>query len=586
MARDRGQQAGDANWTRAERLFQAGSPEFVEAVRGVTNALQLAPFAEVWYTDTRIEARRLLNAYLERPFNAPRHEPLVKRLFKFAEAAGDDATMARFLVGFDRSVRRRREIRQRWDYRSRLSVEYTAVYTPPDTTLPREERVYSGPWYAQNKEKYTRGKFLFAVPTRNYCRRRAWRYFRRLGRRFPDRYIPAVCVALKLYTDADIPDGVALLDNWGLVHVLFHHSPTLEAKPTGWRVAANGSLARLQPDPMFRKLWLRSPEPVFDLLVNAKGGTVRRWAAQMLKRHFPDRLGKVTLDELLAWLESPYPDLNDLAGELLEKAAGLNQVPVERWLQIVEGARPELLDRLCDLIARLVKPEEVSFANAVRMAMQRPIPLAKLGQAFLTPKRPQTPDEIQAIFNLREAEAEPLRPGLVKWAAGVLGEHPDFRPMWVLEFLDSRHEEVREIGWYWLQTDPRAREDVPVWQRLLESPYDNIRLRLVAMLEERAKERTGLDRYSPEHVRFLWASVLLNIHRGGRAKPFVVRQVMERLGAHPDEAADLLPIVAVALRSVRGPEFRVGLAGVAGFVEQNPTRRELVERTFPELKWS
>src|SRR5262249_44463610 len=38
--------------------------------------------------------------------NAYRHEALVKRLFKRAEAAGDDAVMARFIVAFDRSIRR------------------------------------------------------------------------------------------------------------------------------------------------------------------------------------------------------------------------------------------------------------------------------------------------------------------------------------------------------------------------------------------------------------------------------------------------------------------------------------------------
>jgi hypothetical protein len=198
----------------------------------------------------------------------------------------------------------------------------------------------------------------------------------------------------------------------------------------------------------------------------------------------------------------------------------------------------------------------------------------------------QNEAEVQALFNLRDAEAEPLRAGLVKWACGVLGELPSFKPEWVLEFLDNRHEDVREVGWAWLQTDARAREDATVWQRLLESPYDNVRLRLVAMLEDRAKERGGLENYSPALVRFLWASVLLNIHRGGRAKPFVVRQIIERLAKKPDEAGDLLPIVAVALRSVRGPEFRMGLSGLAGFVARYPQHRGLVEQRFPELQLS
>lgn len=588
MARDKKPPtgAGDSNWDRTVRLFHGGSPEFVEAIRQRVNAAALATFAETWYTDTRIEARRLLFAYLERPLNCPRHEPLVKRLFKFADNAGDDAVMARFLAALDRTIRRKRGVSRHWNRVSRSMESVEVVYTPPDTTLSRDDRFVAGPWFAQNREKFTQGKFLFSVPTRQYLRRRAWRYFRKLGKNSPDRYIPAVCTALKLYTDADVPDGLGLLDNWGLVHVLFHHSPTLDARPRGWYVAENGVLPQLQPDPMYRKLWLKSPEPIFDLLVNAKCRTVCLWAAKMLRRHFPDRLAKLTLDELLAWLVADNAVLNDLAVEYLERAGGLEKIPVERWLRLVEEAKPDLLDRICELVARAVKPEAVNFADAVRLAMQRPVPLARLGFAFLQGKKPATDADAQALFGLREAQADPMRGDLVRWATRVLGERPDFQPLWVLEFLDGRHEDVREIGWEWLQSEARARDDVTVWRRLLESPYDNIRLRLIGILEERAKERDGLANFSPEHVRFLWASVLLNVTRGSRAKPFVVRQIMDRLAAHPDEAAELLPVIAVALRSVRGPEFRAGLAGVAAFVERNPTRKALVEAVFPELQWN
>jgi hypothetical protein len=588
MARDRKSppSGSDSNWDRTMRLFQSGSPEFVEAIRQRVNAVALAPFAETWYTDQRIEARRLLFAYLERPLNSARHEPLVKRLFKFADNAGDDAVMARFLVALDRTIRRKRGTASQWNYETRSYEQIEIIAIPADTTLSRDDRFVGGPWFAQNREKFTQGKFLFSVPTRQYLRRRAWRYFRKLGKKHPDRYVPAVCTALKFYTDADVPDGLALLDNWGLCHILFHHSPTLESTPRGWYVAENALLPQLQPDPIYRKLWLKSPEPIFDLLVSAKCRPVSLWAAKMLRRHFPDRLGKVTTAELLQWLVADNSVLNELAVELLERAGGLEKIPVEQWLKLTETARPDLMDRICEMIIRVVKPEQVTFTNAVRLAMQRPVPLARLGRAFLTGKKPMSEDELQALFGLREAEAEPLRADLVKWACGVLAERPDFRPLWVLEFLDSRHEDVREIGWEWLQSDARAREDVQVWQRLLESPYDNIRLRLVGMLEDRAKERDGLAKFPAERVRFLWASVLLNIHRGARAKPFVVRQVMDRLAANPDEAGELLPIVAVALRSVRGPEFRAGLAGVTTFVEKNPTRRELVEAVFPELKWN
>src|SRR5262245_51834677 len=281
MARDKKPPSSDSNWDRTMRLFQAGSPEFVEAIRQRVNAVMLAPFAETWYTDQRIEARRLLFAYLERPLNSARHEPLVKRLFKFADNAGDDAVMARFLVALDRTIRRKRGTARQWNHRTRSYEQIETITLPPDTTLSRDDQFVTGPWFAQNREKFTQGKFLFSVPTRQYLRRRAWRYFRKLGKKHPDRYVPAVCTALKLYTDADVPDGLGLLDNWGLCHILFHHSPTLESTPRGWYVAENAQLPQLQPDPKYRKLWLKSPEPIFDLLVNGKCRPVSLWAEKI-----------------------------------------------------------------------------------------------------------------------------------------------------------------------------------------------------------------------------------------------------------------------------------------------------------------
>src|SRR5262249_31679604 len=71
----------------------------------------LGNFAKLWHADSRAASRRLLFEYLDRPLNAFRHEALVKRLFKLAEAAGDDELMVRFLVAFDRSVGRIRRTR-------------------------------------------------------------------------------------------------------------------------------------------------------------------------------------------------------------------------------------------------------------------------------------------------------------------------------------------------------------------------------------------------------------------------------------------------------------------------------------------
>ncbi len=94
------------DWLLLQEMLERGDPEFVNRLRAIADADALGTFAERWYTNPSPNAHRLLLAYLERPLNAFRHEALVKRLFKHAEAAGDDAVMARFLVAFDRSIRR------------------------------------------------------------------------------------------------------------------------------------------------------------------------------------------------------------------------------------------------------------------------------------------------------------------------------------------------------------------------------------------------------------------------------------------------------------------------------------------------
>src|SRR5438876_582599 len=74
-------------WTVLQELLDRGDPAFVEQLRRVHDCDKLGATAASWYNDRRPAARRLLLAYLDQPLNAPRHEALVKRLFKLAEAA-------------------------------------------------------------------------------------------------------------------------------------------------------------------------------------------------------------------------------------------------------------------------------------------------------------------------------------------------------------------------------------------------------------------------------------------------------------------------------------------------------------------
>ncbi len=686
--------AKPSSWLLLEELLERGDPAFVTELRKVRDAERLGGFANRWFADSRPWARQFLFDYLNLPLNAFRHEALVKRLFKLAEKAGDDALMARFLVAFDRSVRRVKSDRRRyvshafdtrpeaeawmrqlneigadaihlqdvggryqihavwrrgqvrWENRQvekreeaealvarwkkeggdtsifdhggeyRVTAALAGEFIRPQSgsTMPREKtftfrnprtgkqlqfsdlRTRFGlkswpqdlsalPARLQAKLKRLR---LFSIHTRNYLRRRTWRYFRRLGKQQPERYVPALVEALKLYSDEDAADGLALLDSWGLVHVLFHHCPALVAKPTGWTLAPDRSLAELAPAPIYEKLWLAAPRALLDLLRNARCRPVRQWAIHLIRRDPAAVLKHLPLDELLNLLTHTDDEVVILAGETLERAPGLDLVPFERWLTLLDTPSVTALDVICGLMAKHVRPEQVTFADVVRLASSRPVPVARLGAGWLRAKSPQSEDDCRALLGLAEAQAEPIRGEIIHWARQLLSASSYFRPEWVLEFLDSRHEDVRTEGWSWLQEEARSREQVELWRRLLESPYDDVRLKLVADLEQRVArneqaltERVALD---PVLVRFLWASVLLNIHRGNRHKPPVVGQIVRRLEQRPDDAKDLLPILSVALRSLRGPEWRAGLTGVVQVVERRPEVEADVRALFPELR--
>lgn len=640
------------NWLVLEELLERGDPAFVDELRRMTDAGALGEFAARWYADRRSASRRLLLEYLDRPLSAYRHEALVKRLFKLAEAAGDDQVMGRFLVVFDRSVRRvyarGRRTETHTSVRSREDAEALAaiwrqeklgrvgifqrfrndflvwrqwdekvIRTSRTTTMPRGQTVpcydiwtsrkrTTSDWVVRLKldparfhagappTEELRAKLerfrLFSNATRNYLRRRAWRYFRILGKQRPARYVPAIVQALATYEDADVADGLALIDNWGLIHILFHHSPILSSRPRGWMLLEGRSLGELAAAPIYESLWEATPRPLFDLLVTARSRPVRHWAAQMIRRHQTPVLRTVALEEWLELLGHDDPELASLASAIVPELPGLENVSPERWLALAASANPAALEVLVELMRQHIRPHDVSFAQAVRLASVRSLPLATLGLDWLRTKSPRTDEEYLLVFGLAEADCEPLRGPLVGWGRGVLSAAPGFRPEWVVEYLDSRHADVRAEGWRWFLDEPRVRDDVDLWRRLLESPYDDVRLALVAELESRVAGRdpSRADRLSldPELLRLLWASVLLNVHRGGRAKPHVIRQLLRRLETRPQELALLLPLLAVSLRSTRGPEWRAGLAALVQLVARNAAAEPLVRASFPELKWT
>jgi AmiR/NasT family two-component response regulator len=78
--------------------------------------------------------------------------------------------------------------------------------------------------------------------------------------------------------------------------------------------------------------------------------------------------------------------------------------------------------------------------------------------------------------------------------------------------------------------------------------------------------------------------VLLGVHRGGWQKAKAVQQVAHAIVANPAQVETLLPVLAVAVRSVRGPEARAGLAAVVSLIEAQPQLADAVRRHLPEMK--
>jgi hypothetical protein len=582
------------SWLLAEDLLEQGDPGFVDELRRINQADRLKRFAKTWYADRRRQARQFLLDYFDYPLNAYRHEGLVKAIFKLAEAAGDDQLMGRMMVALDRTVRREKVERHRYDWSTGDSWTDESVQVPTDTVMPRQDRAFrfrdpdsATLWAAPTKEFQQRLR-LYSIATRNYLRRRAWRYFRRIGKLDPDRYLAAIASAIIHYTDDDVADGLALLDNWGLMHVLFHHSDQIVAQPRGWMLSERGSLGSLQAAPAFEQAWKKSAEPLLAILDDARCRPVRQWAIDLLRKYHAEAVDKLPAERLLKWIGSGDRELARLAADALGRCDQLAAIPAASWLRLIDQSDSESIEVICELLTNKLDPARLTLTQAVGLAAARPIPVARLGLRCLTAKRPQSRQECESLLALAEAEADPIREQLVVWVRETLADSPHFQPAWIIQLLDSRHREVREVGWDWLLANETARDDIRCWQQVLESPYDDVRFHLLDVLEQHQRfQRRPLlakpERLPAELLRSLWAAVLLNVHRGGRKKPGVVQEIVDRLASHPEEADQLLPLLAVALRSVRSVEWRSGLSGVVTLVDRHPELATAVQKSFPEL---
>jgi len=575
-----------------DESFATQDDQFVARVRMVTAPKYLAALAERWKKDPRPWARRQIFTYLAQPFDRAGHHPVVKRLFKQAEATRDNELMAAFLVAFDRFVRRQRRMRYRYNFQTRQSWQEEQLFAPRDQILaaakgrgainPRTgERII----VSRLSRAPEHGR-LFSYRTRGYLRRRAARYFRRMGFQQPSEYPQAVAVALVLYRDDDLAKGENILDNWSLMHIAFGHSPVLQFKRTRVEVADGRSLGELAAAPQFEALW-QKPESgaiLLKLLSQAHSRLVRVWAIQLLKRDHAPTLQAITAEQLLVLLDHADEEVQQFGAGLLETLSGVDSWPITTWLQLLETRSVTALATICQAMNQRVNPERLTLEQCVALACARATPVARLGLSWLNSRRVTGPQDRATIGRLAGVRCEAVGAEVAAYALSFLGSPQAYRMEDVSPFFDSLNAQARRGAWDWLTPQSPGYDDAALWSRLLETPYDDVRLRLVEELNKRTRKTDGPPALKRQDLSVVWTTVLLAVHRGGRAKLTALRQISRAIAEQPDLADRLVPVLAVAIRSVRPPEARAGLSAILSAVSARPDLEATLTRCIPELR--
>jgi hypothetical protein len=538
----------------AEELFERGSSAFVEELLRCQGGKALRRFALRWAADKRDFAHKARIALADRAVDSGDARVLVKVLFKAAAARDDDVEVVHHLVAFDRLVRRQVVHDYRFDYRTGNYVDG---------------------WRRQIATRAAR--FSFSVRTRLYLQRRAFRYLKRLALRSSERFLSAALLMLSLYDDQHFPEPDSILDTRSLCLLLYGGSPELRVRPRVIDVVAPATLRELRPAPIYQMVWRSKAafDGLVDLVTRASSAFVRGWLSAWLKAEHGERLAKLSLDELRPLLASPHGEAQLLGAELLEAVGGWERLSLESWLELAKIDNPQALTIVARLIQRHVAPERLTLGQCLELATSRVHPIAQLGLGWAIDKGLHDDDEVHAASALADAEIVAVRREGMEWLKPHLVDKP--RSLLLRELLDSRHRDVRDVA-IGVSGEKVYASDTRVHAAMAESPYGDVTDTLTSRL------RQWHEKLDDKALHHLWATILLGVRRGSRAKRATLRVLAERAVAHPDRAADVLALVAVALRSVREPERRAALATLTRAAVLRPELRAVMRETIPEFQ--
>ncbi len=568
-----------------EECFAAQDGGFVEALRQVNSGKWLAAFADRWKKDTRPWARMQIFAYLDLPLNCQGHQPLVKRLFKHAESTHDHELMAAFAAAFDCLVRRFRHNDWTWDPALRTHLQQQVLSSPRNVIPTRDERAATNPRTGRKmtvRWRIPRNGLLFTYRTRFYLRRRAWRYFRRMGFTTPDVYPAAIASALRRYHEESLKSGENFLDSWVLLNACFFDRNVLRFNAAHVALKDGRALSELTPAPRFPKAWKRpeSAPILLNLVAGARAHLVRAWAIRLYRELHLSATQALDVETLFALLNHDDEEVQQFGAEILSRAENLGREPVTFWLRLLQTRNITALGTLTEAFKKNVSASRLDLAQCIDLACAEPVPVARLGQHFLTAREIRTPEDRAAIGGLAQARCPAVAGELARWALGHVGTREFYTIDAVSRFFDSLTREVRAATWDWLVVpDSPGYGDSALWSRLSETPFDDLKLRLIDHLALRAAQPA----VAATDLTPLWTAVLLGVHRGGRQKAKAVHQIGAAIVQDPARLPALLPVLAVAVRSLRLPEVRAGLAAVVAAVEARPELRDAVRQYLPEL---
>jgi hypothetical protein len=229
-----------------------------------------------------------------------------------------------------------------------------------------------------------------------------------------------------------------------------------------------------------------------------------------------------------------------------------------------------------------VAPNRLDSRELIELSCAEPVPVADMGFALLQSRHEKEACPTADLVALASAKCAAVAGKITAWALGAISSAQAYDANQAIEFFDAMQQNTRQAALDWLEDEQSpGYGDASLWSQLIESPFEDVKIRLVESLATRARQ-TAL----PAHdISPIWAAVILGVHRGGRTKLKAVEQVASAIAQDPDAADRLLPVLAVAVRSIRGPERRRALSEVVRLAVGNSLLKEKLGQQLPELQW-